>query len=136
MVCVRVAFHENDGNHENDENDKDNSDSYEQGVECWIREAETTKMTKTTGIQGANHSEIPKRHRVYTNFSETFARTFAFFPVTRVRNPTEICSEKLVQTNSFILGGFFSGGFSSSENSFSGPLFHTIPRGRTSSRPP
>ena len=37
MVCVRVAFHENDGNPENDENDEDNSDSYKQGVECWIR---------------------------------------------------------------------------------------------------
>ena len=37
MVCMRVAFHENDGNHENDENDEDNSDSYKQGVECWIR---------------------------------------------------------------------------------------------------
>ena len=37
MVCVRVAFHENDGNHENHENDEDHSDSYEQGVECWIR---------------------------------------------------------------------------------------------------
>ena len=36
MVCVRVAFHENDGNHENDENDEDNSDSYKQGIECWI----------------------------------------------------------------------------------------------------
>ena len=36
MVCVRVTFHENDGNHENDENDNDNSDSYKQGVECWI----------------------------------------------------------------------------------------------------
>ena len=43
---MRVAFHENDGNHENDdendrnhgndENDEDNSDSYKQGVECWI----------------------------------------------------------------------------------------------------
>ena len=33
MVCVRVAFHENNTNHENDE---DNSDSYKQGVECWI----------------------------------------------------------------------------------------------------
>ena len=30
MVCMRVAFHEND------ENDKDNSVSYKQGVECWI----------------------------------------------------------------------------------------------------
>ena len=37
MVWVRVAFHENDGNHENDENDEDNSDSYKQGVQCWIR---------------------------------------------------------------------------------------------------
>ena len=35
MVCVRVAFHENDGNHENDENDEDNSDSHKQGFECW-----------------------------------------------------------------------------------------------------
>ena len=37
MVCVRVAFHENDGTHENDENDEDNSDSCKQGVECKIR---------------------------------------------------------------------------------------------------
>ena len=37
MIWARVAFHENDGNHENDENDEDNSDSYTQGVECWIR---------------------------------------------------------------------------------------------------
>ena len=37
MVGVRVAFHENDGNHENDENNEDNSESYKQGVECWIR---------------------------------------------------------------------------------------------------
>ena len=37
MVCLWVAFHENDGNHENDENDEDNSDSYKQGVGCWIR---------------------------------------------------------------------------------------------------
>ena len=35
MVCMRVAFHENDGDRENDENDEDNSDSYRQGVECW-----------------------------------------------------------------------------------------------------
>ena len=38
MVCVWVAFHKKkDGNHENNENDEDNSDSYKQGVECWIR---------------------------------------------------------------------------------------------------
>ena len=38
MVCVRVTFPENAGNHENEENDKDNSDSYKQRVECWICE--------------------------------------------------------------------------------------------------
>ena len=27
MVCMRVAFHENDGNHENNEDDEDNSDN-------------------------------------------------------------------------------------------------------------
>ena len=36
MVCMRVAFHENDGNHKNDENDEDDSDSCKQGVECWV----------------------------------------------------------------------------------------------------
>ena len=53
MVCARVAFHENDGNHENDEH---NSDSYNQGVECWIRENHRNHKddAKTTGIQGAN----------------------------------------------------------------------------------
>ena len=39
--------------------------------------------------------EIPKKHRVHTNFFEKFARTFAFFPVTRVRNPTEIVQKNL-----------------------------------------
>ena len=29
MVCMRVAFHEKDGDHENDENDKDSSDNSE-----------------------------------------------------------------------------------------------------------
>ena len=44
MVWVRVAFHENDGNHENDKDDEDNSDSYKQGAELEI--TETTKMTR------------------------------------------------------------------------------------------
>ena len=56
-VCMRVAFHENDGNHENDE---DNSHSYKQGAECWISENHaTTQKTETTGIWGTNH-EFPK----------------------------------------------------------------------------
>ena len=58
MVCVWVAFHENDGNHENDENDEDNSDSYKQGFERW-NSTETTKRTKTTRIRGANRG-FPK----------------------------------------------------------------------------
>ena len=32
MVCMRVAFHEDDRNHENDEKDEENSDSYKQWV--------------------------------------------------------------------------------------------------------
>ena len=57
MVCMRFAFKENDGNHNNDENDEDNSDSYNQGVERWIRgnHGKNTEMTKTTGIWGTNH---------------------------------------------------------------------------------
>ena len=61
MVCMRVTFHENDGNQENDKNDDDNSDSYKPGVERWIAEiTETAEFTEIMGIQGANHAlEIP-----------------------------------------------------------------------------
>ena len=33
---MQGAFYENDGHHENDKNDEDDSDSYKQGVECWV----------------------------------------------------------------------------------------------------
>ena len=47
---MRVAFHENNRNHENDEN---NSDSCKQGVECWINgNPGNHGMTKTAEIQG------------------------------------------------------------------------------------
>ena len=36
MVCMQVAFQENDGKYENSETDEDKSDSYKQGAECWI----------------------------------------------------------------------------------------------------
>ena len=36
-----------------------------------------------------------KKHRAYTIFFEKFARTFAVFPVTRVRNPTAIAQKNL-----------------------------------------
>ena len=53
MVCMRDAFHENDDYHESDE---DNSDRYKQELSAGFAElTETTEMTKTTGIQGANH---------------------------------------------------------------------------------
>ena len=55
MVCMRVAFHENDGDHENDENDEHYSDNYKQGVECWIR--------------GNQESSKPRRSRVQTTGS-------------------------------------------------------------------
>ena len=35
-------------------------------------------------------SRNTKKHRVYTSFSTSSRQCFAFFPVTRVRNPTEI----------------------------------------------
>ena len=61
MVWVRVAFHENDGNHENDENNEDNPDSYKQGVECWIRgnHGNHENDENPTRIQGAKH-RFPK----------------------------------------------------------------------------
>ena len=44
MVWVRVAFHENDGNHENDENDEDNSDSCKQGV--WVLDSRKSRKPR------------------------------------------------------------------------------------------
>ena len=49
-----------------------------------------------TAQKHIQNPEIPKKHRVHTNFFDKFARTFPCFPVTRVRNPAEI-----VQINSF-----------------------------------
>ena len=55
--------------------------------------------------------ELPtKKHRVHTNFFENFARIFAFFPVTRVsQEPNRNYSQKLVQMNLYMLGGFWRG---------------------------
>ena len=52
MVCLWVAFHENDWNHENDENDEDNSDSYKQGVQCWnLRKSRKWRKPRESGVQ-------------------------------------------------------------------------------------
>ena len=62
MVSVRVAFHENDGNHENDETMKTAQTATNKELTAGFAEIkETTKMTKTTQIQGANH-RLPKPH--------------------------------------------------------------------------
>ena len=45
--------------------------------------------------QLTQNREIPKKGRAYANFFEKFARTFAFPPVTQVRNPTEIVQKNL-----------------------------------------
>ena len=68
MVCMRVAFHENNTNHENNENDEDNSDSCNKELSAGLTEiTEATEMTKpwkskvqTTGSQTAG-LEIPEQ---------------------------------------------------------------------------
>ena len=56
MVCMRVAFHENEGNHENDENDdKDNLDATNSELSTGLAEITETEMTKTRRMQGAMH---------------------------------------------------------------------------------
>ena len=51
--------------------------------------------------------EIPKKHRVYTNFFEKFAWIFALFPVTQVRNPTEIIHKNSFRWNFLFWVDFF-----------------------------
>ena len=61
MVCMLVAFRENDGNHENDENNEATQTATNKELSAGFAEImETTEMTKTTGIQGANHG-FPKQ---------------------------------------------------------------------------
>ena len=62
MVCMQVAFHENDGNQENDDNDEDNSDSHKQGVECWIRgnHGNRSNDENPKGLRGASQ-RFPKQ---------------------------------------------------------------------------
>ena len=75
MVCMRIGFHENNGNHENDENDendKDNSDSCKQGVECSVSRNhgshESEENHENRGckprVRQATGLEIPERYIV------------------------------------------------------------------------
>ena len=57
MVCMRAAFHENDGNGENDETTQTSTNKELSAGLAGIMP--TTAMTKTTGIWGANHG-FPK----------------------------------------------------------------------------
>ena len=75
MVCMRVTFHENDGNHEIDEN---NSDCYKQGGEsAGLAEiTETTVMTKTTGNPELFQSLFGHFLVTFSDVSVTFCRHF------------------------------------------------------------
>ena len=77
LVCMRVAFHENDRDRENDE---DNSDSYQGGVRCWISRSHGNhgngenywnpgckpQVPQTTGLEVPENSPSTKdRQEVY-----------------------------------------------------------------------
>ena len=70
---------------------------------CAIRPVMITQMlrkqffgvTDVMGPKSHPKSGNTKKHRVHTNFSEKFARTLAFLPVIRVRNPTGIVQNNL-----------------------------------------
>ena len=120
MACVRVAFHENDGNRENDE---DNSDSYKQGVECWNsrksrkprkwrkpREPRVqttgspnhgfrnTQNRKSLGHQARNPPKIPK-YQKNTAFTRTFSKSSRELLPSSLWHESGTRSEKLVQIN-------------------------------------
>ena len=61
MVRMWLAFHENDRYHENDKNEEETSDSYKEGVECWLSRNHgkgcKPRLAQTTGLL-----EIPEKH--------------------------------------------------------------------------
>ena len=71
LVCMRVAFRENDGNRENDENDEDKLDSYKQGVVCWANGNDGNhgnpgckpRVLQTTGLELAKIWD-PSSHKL------------------------------------------------------------------------
>ena len=75
---------------------------------CYIR----GPLTKTP----PQIRKYPQKHRVYTDIFEKFARTFAFFHVTQVRNLTEIVQKNLLRRIFVYIGQNFSDGSSSSDN--------------------
>ena len=52
------------------------------------------RNSDSRGRKAQPKSRNTKIHHVHTNFFEKFARTFAFFPVTQVRNPKEIVQNR------------------------------------------
>ena len=65
------------------------------------------KIDLVEAQEPTKNPKIPKKHRVYAKFFEKFARTFAFFWCDASQEASRNYSEKLVQMNFFILGGFF-----------------------------
>ena len=64
-----------------------------------VRNHKNMRDGSTMPLLEAQETHPPKsrntKKRVYTNFLKKFMRTFAFFPVTRVRNTTEIDQKNL-----------------------------------------
>ena len=69
-----------------------------------------TVRWRSAPLEAKNPPQIPKyhkKHRVRTNFFEKFARTFAFFPVMRVRNTTKIVQKNLFRWTFLFWVDFF-----------------------------
>ena len=63
MVCMWVAFHENDGDQENNKSDEGQLRRLQlKELSAGLAEiSEITEMTKTAGIQGAKKHGFPKQ---------------------------------------------------------------------------
>ena len=77
--------------------------------------AETEIISVLVFFEAPKPTQYPqiKKHQRYANLFEKFAWHFAFFPVTQVRNPTEIVQKNLFRWT-FLFWMAFSDGFSSS----------------------
>ena len=86
MVCVWVAFHENDRNHENEENDQHDSDSYEQGVECWISGNHGNHGNDENHWNPGRKPRVPKP-QVKKYPSQWYVHTHIYMAITSISGP-------------------------------------------------
>ena len=96
-------FHEKDGNHENDE---DNSDSYKEGVECWIRgnhgnDENHGNLGCKPRVPQTMASEMPDKGGAPTNREEKFVYQY-LVPTEFLmgeKSPARIIPEDVFSTN-------------------------------------